>query len=153
LTKDVEQKTRKLTSGTAFYIDIVALHGDPVWNIQQKWNEEKKINRNSKEISSKSFFGQRRRQNCDDIRKRPRETWSVENIISLLAYKRQKNDPVIKKNKGNRLLMLHKWDRRSVRPTLPCSPIVDEIVSIGVGDEHQEDTLSIGDMLMECLLR
>jgi predicted MPP superfamily phosphohydrolase len=109
LTKDVEQKTRKLTSGTAFYNDIIALRGDPVWDIQQKWNEEKQNKEKQKKSAAKILFWSKKTK-CDKIRKRPRETWSVENISTLLAYKRQKNDLIIKKNKANRLLMLEEWD-------------------------------------------
>jgi hypothetical protein len=42
LTKEVDAVTRKLTSGTAFGNDWVTLHGDDVWDHQQKWLHESK---------------------------------------------------------------------------------------------------------------
>jgi hypothetical protein len=92
---------------------------------QKKWYGEKKAKEKQKKTTARDTFLAKKLK-CDEIRKRPRETWSVDNIQTLLSYKRQKNDPVIKKTKANRILMLEEYDRRSSRPTPPCSPVVDD---------------------------
>jgi hypothetical protein len=125
LTKEVEAATRKLTSGAAFYNDIVALHSDTVWDNQKKWHDEKQLKEQEKKTTAKRLFFAKK-EKSDEIRKRPRASWSIDNIQTLLTYKRQKNDPTIKKSKTNRQIMLDEYDRCMYRPTPPCSPIDDD---------------------------
>jgi hypothetical protein len=87
LTKQVDKATRKLTSGAAFYNDMLALHGDEVWNHQKKWRNQKNQKESSKRLAKKKLFWAKK-DKCDEIRKRPRESWTVDQIIMLLTYKR-----------------------------------------------------------------
>jgi hypothetical protein len=109
LTKEIDQATRKLTSGVAFCNDMVALHSDNFWDRQNKWMNEKKTKENNKKTTAKKAFWAKK-DKCDEIRKRPRETWSINNIQMLLTYKKLKNDIVIKKTRANRDAMLAEYD-------------------------------------------
>jgi hypothetical protein len=100
LTKDVESAANKLTSGAAFYNDMVALHSDSVWDTQKKWFDQKQHKEKQKKTTAKRLFFAKK-EKCDEIRKRPRESWTIDNIQTLLTYKRQKNDQTIKKTKAN----------------------------------------------------
>jgi hypothetical protein len=124
LTKDVETATRKLSSGAVFYNDMVALHSNSVWNNQKKWHDEKQLKEQEKKTTAKRLFFAKK-EKCEKIRKRPRASWSIDNIQTLLTYKRQKNDPTIK-NKANWQTMLDEYNRHMYRPTPPCSPINDD---------------------------
>jgi hypothetical protein len=104
---------------------MVALHSDTVWNTQKKWFDQKRSKEKQKKTTAKRlFFG--KKENCDEIRKRPRASWSIDNIQTLLTYKRIKTDARIKKTKANRQIMLDEYDRRASPPTPPCSPIDDD---------------------------
>ena len=79
----------------------------------------------------------------DEIRKRSREEWTVNDIGTLLTYKRQKDDPpAIRRNKKNRQSMLDEWDRRSHCPTPACSPIsvTKQNKSGDESDENENET-------------
>jgi hypothetical protein len=86
LTKEVDSATRKLTSGTAFGNNWVALHGDHVWEHQQKWLHEKEVKEKGKHDKRKELFWEGK--NCDEIQKRNREQWTINNIQTLLTYKK-----------------------------------------------------------------
>jgi hypothetical protein len=88
-TKDLEQATRKLTSGVVFFNDMVALHGEGVWNHQSKWASEKKAKERNKQLAAKKAFLTKKNK-CDEIQKRPSETWTVDQVNAILTYKRQK---------------------------------------------------------------
>jgi hypothetical protein len=92
------------------------------------WLEKKGKEKIKQSTVKKAFWLQKLQ--ADDVRKQKRETWLIKDISNLLTYKRQKNDCTIKSNKKNRMLMLQEWDKRSSRPTPPCSPMVN----IGNGD-------------------
>jgi hypothetical protein len=123
VTRDVQEKTKKLTSGSAFFNDDVALNSDSIWEHQNKWFTEKEAKVQEKQNAAKKLFFDRK-EKCDNIRKRPNASWTINDISYLLTYKRQKNDPVIKKSKANRVQMMMEWEKRSHRPTPPCSPIL-----------------------------
>jgi hypothetical protein len=56
LTKKLDMATRKLTSGAAFYNDMLALHGEGVWNHQTKWRNEKRYKEDGKRLAKKKLF-------------------------------------------------------------------------------------------------
>jgi hypothetical protein len=58
---------------------MVALHGEGVWNHQSKWASEKKEKERNKKMAAKKAFWTKKIK-CDEIRKRPPETWTVEQI-------------------------------------------------------------------------
>jgi hypothetical protein len=125
-TRLIEETTRKLTSGVAFFNDMVALNGDAVWEHQNKWYNERKAKDDEKRDASRKLFNEKKMK-CDNIRMRQKETWTVNDISTLLTYKRQKNDIAVKSFKSNRTAMLVEWDNRSHRPTPPPSPTCVEI--------------------------
>jgi hypothetical protein len=113
VSKDVESKTRKLTSGSAFYNDMVALHSDNIWEHQQKWYVEKQHKEQMKQSTTKQAFLLKKIA-VHDIRKRSRESWTIKDISQFLTYKRHKNNATIKPNKQNHLLMLQEWEVQSL---------------------------------------
>jgi hypothetical protein len=102
-------------------------------------NEKKTKENNKKTTAKKAFWA--KKDKCDEIRKRPQEMWSINNIQTLLTYKKLKNDVVIKKTRANRDAMLAEYDRRSNRLTPPCSPIVEinEDISDEISTTHTLD--------------
>jgi hypothetical protein len=61
-----------------------------------------------------------KKQQCDEIRKGTRETWTIKDIGTLLTYKQNKSDPVIARAKASRLLMLEGWNLVAHQTTPPC---------------------------------
>jgi hypothetical protein len=55
-TKRIEETTKKLTSGVAFFNDMVALNGDDIWEHQNKWYNEKKAKEDEKRVASRKLF-------------------------------------------------------------------------------------------------
>lgn len=69
-TKVAEGETQKLTSGVAFYNDMVALNGDTVWeHPQKKWHDEKTAKERSKRNNTAKRLFQEKKVRCDNIRK------------------------------------------------------------------------------------
>jgi hypothetical protein len=84
-TKQLENLLLELV----FCNNMVALHGDSVWEHQNKWSSEKEAKGMTKKNAAKRLF-LAKKDKCDEIRKRPIESWTVDNINTLLTYKRQK---------------------------------------------------------------
>jgi hypothetical protein len=55
-TKDVEEATKKITSGSAFFNDKVALNSDFIWDHQKKWHHEKEAKERKKRNVLKKLF-------------------------------------------------------------------------------------------------
>jgi hypothetical protein len=83
LTKQVEMKSKTLTSGTAFFNDMVARNSNDSWHHQLKRYTKKQLKEQMKESTAKQAFITKKQQ-ADDIRKRCQETWNVNDITTLL---------------------------------------------------------------------
>ena len=70
ITKNIETKTRKLTSRTAFFNDMVTRHSDGIWDHQKKWLHENVLISKEKKTNRIERFWKKK---SDEIRKRNRE--------------------------------------------------------------------------------
>jgi hypothetical protein len=68
-TRAVEEATRKLTSGTAFFNNMVALKSDSIWEHQKKWHNEKESKEKGKKAAARKLFDKKQLK-CNNICKR-----------------------------------------------------------------------------------
>lgn len=142
-TRRILERTKKLTSGTAFAHGLVGVHCDAVWEHTLAYNTEKTEKEEAKQRKRREDQS-KRKMVADEIRKRSQETWRVNDIEKLLTYKRQKGDPTNKSFNGDRNLLLNEWNQnRKHRLTPPPTPIVQSELNFGDDDDEMGDAAEI----------
>jgi hypothetical protein len=61
-TPEVEEATWKLTSGTDFFNNMVALNSDTIWEHQKRWHDEKESKANGQKAATRKLFDEKQQK-------------------------------------------------------------------------------------------